>query len=118
VARLKATDTSRRSKFNMRIGFIGLGMMGTPMALNLARRFSITVWNRSPSKYQALKNAGATIGQTPSQVAEESDIIITMLFDGTAIQSIMNDSFKKALDGKTLINTSSVSVEFSRDLSG
>jgi 3-hydroxyisobutyrate dehydrogenase-like beta-hydroxyacid dehydrogenase len=49
-------------------------------------------------------------------VAEQSDLIFTMLFDELAIQSILTDGFKKALRNKTLINTSSVSVDFSRTL--
>ncbi|KAF4338967.1 gamma hydroxybutyrate dehydrogenase [Fusarium beomiforme] len=102
----------------MRIGFLGLGTMGTPMALNLCRKFPVTVWNRSSSKYSALLKAGATIGKTPSHVVEQSDYIFTMLFDGPAIQSVIdNDSnVTKAIRGKTLINTSSVSAEFSNKL--
>ena len=96
-----------------RVGFLGLGMMGTPMALNLSRMFPLTVWNRSPAKYPTLTQAGAQIGTTPSQVVEKSDVIFTMLFDGPAIQSIVDDKFKRAIHGKTLVNTSSVSVEFS-----
>lgn len=99
-----------------RIGFIGLGVMGKPMVLNLTRHFPVTVWNRSPSKYAALKEARVQIGSTPSHVARESDVIFTMLFDTSAFQPILNDEFSMALRGKTLINTSSVSVEFSQKL--
>ncbi|KAI1429486.1 hypothetical protein F5Y12DRAFT_709970 [Xylaria sp. FL1777] len=99
----------------MRIGFLGLGTMGTPMALNLSRHFPITVWNRSPSKYPPLVEAGAKVGATPSQVAKESDIIFTMLFDAAAIDEILPD-LKTSLAGKTLVNTSSVPEEFSHYL--
>ncbi|KAL2873443.1 hypothetical protein SGCOL_011389 [Colletotrichum sp. CLE4] len=98
----------------MRVGFLGLGFMGTPMALNLARKFPLTVWNRSSSKYTALIQAGAKIGNTPAAVAQESDVIFTMLFDGPALTSILNDDFTAALRGKTLINTSSITVEVSK----
>ncbi|KAL6405216.1 putative 2-hydroxy-3-oxopropionate reductase protein [Ilyonectria robusta] len=100
----------------MKLGFLGLGMMGTPMALNLARKFPLVVWNRSAAKYPPLIKAGATIGETPSKVVEQSSVIFTMLFDGLAIQSIFNEDFKQALRGKTLVNTSSVSVGFSHSL--
>ena len=100
----------------MRIGFIGLGMMGKPMALNLTRHFPITVWNRSSSKYATLEKAGARVGTSPSHVARESDVVFTMLFDAPAIEAIMNDDFSNALRGKTLVNTSSVPVEFSQKL--
>lgn len=100
----------------MSVGFLGLGVMGTPMALNLCRRFPTTVWNRTASKCAALVQAGAGLGQTPAKVVEQSDVIFTMMFDGPAIRSVIDDDFKKALRGKTLVNTSSVSVEFSQSL--
>ncbi|KAL6822670.1 hypothetical protein J3E69DRAFT_337618 [Trichoderma sp. SZMC 28015] len=100
----------------MSVGFLGLGVMGTPMALNLCRRFPTTVWNRTASKCAALIQAGAGLGQTPAKVVEQSDVIFTMMFDGPAIRSVIDDDFRKALRGKTLVNTSSVSVEFSQSL--
>ncbi|PNP49832.1 hypothetical protein THARTR1_09362 [Trichoderma harzianum] len=100
----------------MSVGFLGLGVMGTPMALNLCRRFPTTVWNRTASKCAALVQAGARLSQTPAKVVEQSDVIFTMMFDGPAIRSVIDDDFRKALRGKTLVNTSSVSVEFSQSL--
>ncbi|EFY84792.1 NAD binding NADP oxidoreductase coenzyme F420-dependent, putative [Metarhizium acridum CQMa 102] len=100
----------------MRIGFLGLGRMGTPMALNLCKNYPTTVWNRTASKYPTLADAGARIGDTPAQVAKQSDLVFTMLFDAPAIQSIFDDSFKRAIRNKTIVNTSSVPVEFSQKL--
>lgn len=100
----------------MRVGFLGLGVMGTPMALHLARKFQLVVWNRSASKYPPLVEAGAEIADTPAKAVENSEIAFTMLFDGPSIESILDDDFKRALRGKILVNTSSVSVEFSRYL--
>ncbi|CAG9974880.1 unnamed protein product [Clonostachys byssicola] len=96
-----------------RVGFLGLGMMGTPMASRLAANNPLTVWNRSPlqSKYEPLKQLGANIGYTPAHVINQSDVTFMMLFDGAAIKSILTDEFKESLRGKTLINTSSVTVE-------
>ena len=99
-----------------RVGFIGLGVMGTPMALNLARRFPLTVWNRSESKYPALIQASAVVAKSPAAVVENSDFIFTMLFDGPALKSILSDDFRQALRGKNLINTSSVTVQDSESL--
>ncbi|KAH0436413.1 hypothetical protein CcaCcLH18_04433 [Colletotrichum camelliae] len=98
----------------MRVGFLGLGVMGTPMALNLTRKFAVTVWNRTPSKYPPLTQAGAKIGRTPAKVAEQSDVIFAMLFDDAALTSIFNDDFRGALRGKTLINTASIPVDSSK----
>lgn len=100
----------------MRIGFLGLGKMGTPMAINLAQKFPLTVWNRTPSKYASLTEAGATIGKTPSDVVAQSDIIFSMLYDGPATAAVVNEDFRRAIRGKTLVNTASVSAEFSLSL--
>ncbi|KAF5671914.1 gamma hydroxybutyrate dehydrogenase [Fusarium denticulatum] len=94
--------------------------MGTPMALNLRQLFPVTVWNRNTAKCTPLVEAGAKAAKTPSEVVEDSDVIFTMLFDGRAIQSMIdsepNDEFIKAIRGKILINTSSVPVDFSHKL--
>ncbi|KAF4554426.1 NADPH-dependent reductive aminase-like protein [Elsinoe fawcettii] len=102
---------------SLRVGFIGLGYMGTPMALNLSRRFSLIVWNRSAAKCTPLLEVGAKVAQQPRDVVDQSDVVFTMLFDEHAIQSLMDDSFLETLRNKILINTSSVSVEFSHRLS-
>ncbi|KAG7286011.1 hypothetical protein NEMBOFW57_008308 [Staphylotrichum longicolle] len=91
--------------------------MGTPMALNLSKRFPLTVWNRSESKYPPFVQTGAKTGATPLHVVRQSDIIFMMLFDEHAIRSILTDDLKRAFHNKTLVNSSSVSVEFSRYLS-
>jgi 3-hydroxyisobutyrate dehydrogenase-like beta-hydroxyacid dehydrogenase len=101
----------------MNVGFLGLGVMGTPMALNISRKFPLTVWNRSASKYPPLVQAAAKTGTTPSQVVQQSDIIFMMLFDEQAIRTILTEDLRDAFRNKTLVNSSSVSVEFSRYLS-
>ena len=95
---------------------MGLGVMGTPMALNLARKYPLTVWNRSAAKYSPLVQAGAHVADTPRALADGSDVIFTMLFDEIALQSILDTEFKEGLRGKTLINMGSVSVTFSEYL--
>jgi 3-hydroxyisobutyrate dehydrogenase-like beta-hydroxyacid dehydrogenase len=88
--------------------------MGTPMALNLARKFPLTVWNRTQSKCAPLREAGAGIAKTPTSVLEESDVIFTMLFNEAAYKVVLDQDFRAALRGKTIVNTSSVSVDFSK----
>lgn len=100
----------------MKIGFMGLGVMGIPMALNMARRYSLTVWNRTPSKYTVLCQAGAKVADAPWQLVQDTDVIFAMLFNETAFNSVLDSKFKEALRGKTLVNTSSVSVDFSKYL--
>ena len=65
-----------------RIGFIGLGIMGRPMAGHLADAgYAVTVWNRTRSKMTPLAERGATPGESPKDVAARSDITITMVAD-------------------------------------
>lgn len=73
-----------------RIGFIGLGIMGLPMARNLMKAgYSLTVNNRSPEPEQALAAEGASVARTAREVAEASDIVITMLPDSPQVEEVV-----------------------------
>lgn len=73
----------------MKIGFIGLGIMGSAMAVNLLKAgFKVTVWNRSPDKYSALHDLGAETATSPRAVAECSDVVITMMANPLAVLSV------------------------------
>ncbi|KAI9903451.1 hypothetical protein N3K66_002803 [Trichothecium roseum] len=102
----------------MRIGFLGLGLMGTPMTVNLARRFRhVSAWNRTAARTEALAAAGAPGVRrcgTPREVLERSDTVFMMLLDGGAARSVVGDAgFRAGLRGKTIVNAASVSVECS-----
>jgi 2-hydroxy-3-oxopropionate reductase len=72
------------------VGFIGLGVMGGPMARNLlAAGLQVTVHNRSPEKARALEAAGATAAPTPRAVAEASTLIITMLPGAPEVAAVL-----------------------------
>ena len=73
-----------------RIGFIGLGLMGRPMAANLLKAgHSLTIWNRTASRAQDLVTAGAKLAANPRQVAEASEILITMVSDPPALEEVL-----------------------------
>ena len=74
-----------------RIGFIGLGRMGTAMAANLARAgFPLTVHNRSPGPMAAFAaEHGTATAADPAALAEASDVVITMLADDEALRDVM-----------------------------
>ncbi|MDD2898825.1 MAG: NAD(P)-dependent oxidoreductase [Desulfuromonadaceae bacterium] len=73
----------------MKIGFIGLGIMGSAMAANLVRGgFEVTVWNRSPEAFKPLAGMGATIALSPCAVAENSDITISMMANPIAVEAV------------------------------
>lgn len=75
----------------MKIGVAGLGAMGSAIAARLKEAgHQMTVWNRTAAKTKPLANAGATVADSPNAVAAASDIIITILTDGAAIDAIYN----------------------------
>ena len=74
----------------MRIGFIGLGLMGTQLALNILKGgFEMTVWNRTEAKTEPLVAAGAIRANTISELTRSSDVVITMLTDAAASESVI-----------------------------
>ncbi|HJY19511.1 MAG TPA: NAD(P)-binding domain-containing protein, partial [Xanthobacteraceae bacterium] len=72
----------------MHVGFIGLGIMGAPMALNIAKRgHRLTVYNRTEGKARPLVEAGATLAKTPHDIGDV-DVLITCVADGAAEDAI------------------------------
>ena len=73
-----------------RIGFIGLGIMGRPMARNLvAAGLDLTVHSRSPGPVDELVEAGARRASSPAEVAAASDVTITMLPDTSDVEEVL-----------------------------
>lgn len=73
-----------------RIGFIGLGIMGRPMARHLVDAgYEVTVWNRTQSKASELVEAGARLGSSPRDTASRSDIIITIVADTPDVREVI-----------------------------
>ncbi|MDD2542088.1 MAG: NAD(P)-dependent oxidoreductase, partial [Desulfuromonadaceae bacterium] len=73
----------------MRIGFVGLGIMGSAMAENLIKTgFHVTVWNRSAEKCTLLVEKGARVAGSPRAVAECSDVVIAMMANPRAVESV------------------------------
>jgi 3-hydroxyisobutyrate dehydrogenase len=72
------------------VGFIGLGIMGQGMARNLLKSgFSLTVWNRTTSKTDSLIEAGARAGQSPADVAAQSDITVICVSDTPDVEAVV-----------------------------
>jgi 3-hydroxyisobutyrate dehydrogenase-like beta-hydroxyacid dehydrogenase len=73
-----------------RIGFAGMGLMGSRMALNLVRKgFEVTVWNRTPDKCEALAREGARVARTPRELAEVADVVVACVADPSAAGRVM-----------------------------
>ncbi|ONM40590.1 Glyoxylate/succinic semialdehyde reductase 2 chloroplastic [Zea mays] len=69
-------------EFQGKVGFLGLGIMGAPMASNLIKAgCDVTVWNRTKSKCDPLLSLGAKYEPTPAQVASSCDVTFAMLAD-------------------------------------
>ncbi|MET3856798.1 NAD(P)-dependent oxidoreductase [Rhizobium sp. OAE497] len=104
----------------MRIGFIGLGIMGTPMALNLVRSGQpLTVWNRSADKAEPLRQAGAEVAASAGEVFTQADAIILMLATQAAIDDVLGRGsalFAERVRGRTLIHMGTTAPEFSKAL--
>jgi 3-hydroxyisobutyrate dehydrogenase-like beta-hydroxyacid dehydrogenase len=73
-----------------KIGFIGLGLMGRPMAMNLLKAgFPLSVWNRTASRADELVAAGAKRAKSPRELAESSELVISIVSDPPALQEVL-----------------------------
>lgn len=97
------------------VGFIGLGIMGQGMARNLLKAgFTLSVWNRTASKAEALAAEGATTRATPAEVAAHSDIIITCVSDTPDVEAVIlgeNGVIHGAKAGSLVIDCSTISPQ-------
>lgn len=102
------------------VGFIGLGIMGTPMALNLVKAgFNVTVYNRTRSKSDPLEKAGARIAATPADAAHDAEIIVTIVSDTAAMEEVVcgkGGVLETIRSGAILIDSSTISPAVSRKL--
>ena len=101
----------------MQIGFIGIGLMGFPMAKNLLNSgYKLKAFNRSQDKAEKLKNFGAVISTSIKDAVTNSDIIITMLTDDIAVEKVMgNEEFIKNIKPyATVIDMSSINPVLSK----
>ncbi len=77
-------------KSKLKIGFIGLGLMGLPMAKNiLTKGFPLSVYNRSPQKTKELEKLGATVAKSPMELGETSDVVITMVTGPKDVREVL-----------------------------
>lgn len=102
------------------VGFIGLGTMGEPMALNLARAgVPLMVWNRSPQKCEALADAGATVARDLGELFGRCRLLVLMLADGDAIDAVLErgtPGFAGRVHGRTLVSMATVTPGYSQRL--
>ena len=104
-----------------KVGFIGLGIMGKPMAKNLIEAgYDVVVYNRTREKAEDLASEGATVADSPKGVAEQSDIIITMLPDSPQVKEVLageDGVLEGVREGALIVDMSTISPVVTEELS-
>lgn len=101
---------------DLRIAFLGIGLMGSPMTRNLLDAgFAMTLWNRTASKCAPFQDQ-ATIAESPDQAVQDADVVITMLENSDVVEQVLvNQGAIAALkDGALLIDMSSIQPSVAR----
>lgn len=104
----------------MTVGFIGLGIMGQPMALNLRKAGTpLVVWSRTKDKCAPLREAGAQVAESAADVFSKARVVILMLANGDAIDSALGrkaGAFGAPLAGRVVVHMGTTPPEYSRGL--
>ncbi len=104
----------------MKIGFVGLGKMGSGMAANLQRAgHELTVYNRSAEKAEPFVKAGARLAKSPREAAQDAEAVFSMLANDEAVRAVVfgeNGITAGLAKGAAHISSSTISVAFSREL--
>ena len=112
--------TSRGYSRGVDVGFVGLGTMGTPIALNMVRAGTpLVVWNRSQAAVDTLRAAGATAAATPAEVFGQADIVVVMLANGDVIDAVLErgtPAFDRMVEGRILVHMGTTPAAYSERL--
>ncbi|MEM8675469.1 MAG: NAD(P)-dependent oxidoreductase [Cyanobacteria bacterium P01_G01_bin.67] len=102
----------------MKIGFLGTGLMGQPMALRLLQaNYEVTAYNRTHSKLQPLAEAGAKIAASATEVVKQADCVILMLTDAAVIRDlILSETAKSNLVNRTIIQMATIAPKESQSI--
>ena len=102
------------------VGFIGLGIMGGAMSMNLLKAgFPLTIWNRTSDKMRPLLEAGAKPAKSPKEVAERSDIVIDMVTDSKDVEEVLlgpGGVIHGARPGTIVVDMSTISPIVTREI--
>ncbi|KAF3450594.1 hypothetical protein FNV43_RR06683 [Rhamnella rubrinervis] len=118
----QANNASTKDELPARIGFLGIGIMGSPMAQNLLKAgCDVTVWNRTKSKCDPLISLGAEYKSSPEEVAASCDVTFAMLADPESAVDVACGKYgvvSGMSPGKGYVDVSTVDVETSKFISG
>jgi len=98
-----------------RIAFLGTGVMGAPMAANVAKAgLDVRAWNRTRAKAEPLAEHGVVVVDTPREAVEGADVVVTVLADGPGVEAVIADAGLAA--GQLWLQMSTVGVEWAATL--
>jgi 3-hydroxyisobutyrate dehydrogenase len=104
----------------MEVGFVGLGLMGRPMALNLVRAGTpLVVWNRTAARCDDLRAAGAKVADDPGELFERTETVILMLAGPEAVDQVLargTPEFGRRVAGHTIVPMGTTAPGYSRGL--
>ncbi|MFF9003391.1 NAD(P)-dependent oxidoreductase [Streptomyces achromogenes] len=104
----------------MNVGFIGLGVMGRPMALRLAHAGTpLVVWNRTPDRAEPLRAAGAEVAADAAEVFARAGVVLLMLADEAAVDAVLGrgtPELAARVAGRTVVHMGTTAPEYSRAL--
>jgi 3-hydroxyisobutyrate dehydrogenase-like beta-hydroxyacid dehydrogenase len=104
----------------MKVGFIGLGNMGSAIARNLIKDgHTLTVYNRTRSRAEPFASLGARIAETPSEATADAEVLVTMLADDAAVEAVIfapGNAIQALPAGALHISMSTISVRLSRNM--
>ena len=99
------------------LGFIGLGIMGFPMAENLLKAgYSLTVFNRTRNKAEELSRRGATVAESPAEDGRRAQVVFLCVGDSAAVQEVSASLLQGIQPGSVVVDCSTISPSVSRQV--
>ena len=105
-----------------RVAFLGLGIMGSRMAANLAKAgFELTVWNRTRARAEEFcaEHPAARLADTPADAATDADIVVTMVVDGAQVRTVLleqDGAATTATEGTLFVDCSTIGPTATRSI--
>ncbi len=100
------------------VAFLGLGIMGAPLAVNLVRAgFDVVGWNRTASKAAPVREAGGAVAKTPAEAVDGADYILSILDSGPVVREVFFDSgaIDRMKPGAIFIDMASIPPKMAQD---
>jgi 3-hydroxyisobutyrate dehydrogenase len=96
----------------MRVAFLGTGIMGLPMARNVAEAdIDVKAWNRTTEKAEPLRDAGAEVVAEPAEAVDGADLLVTMLSDSEAVLSVVDEALLEAAGAALWVQMGTIGLE-------